>query len=91
MSIEFDPDKDKTNREKHGLSLQRAENLDLDEALTREDKRFDYGERRWVAIGPIDGQLHVLVYTLVGRKGQERVRAISLRLATEKETQLWLS
>jgi uncharacterized DUF497 family protein len=87
MAIEFDDAKDAKNRAKHGISLKRAEDMDIDEAVTREDARFDYGERRWVAVGPIDGQLYVLVYT----KKSAKVRAISLRPATEKETNLWLS
>lgn len=87
MALEFDPDKDEKNRAKHGISLKRAEDLDIKAALTREDTRFDYGERRWVAIGPIEGQLYVLVYSKAGSK----VRAISLRLATPKETKLWLT
>ena len=84
--MEFDPEKDKKNLAKHGISLVRAADLDLDQALVREDTRFDYGERRWIAIGPIDGALYVLVFT---RRPQ--LRAISLRPANEKETKLWLS
>lgn len=90
MAIEFDPDKDAKNIAKHGLSLKRAEDLDITQALSRKDTRFDYGEERWVSIGPIDGQLYVLVWTLKGAAQRPRVRAISLRPATPKEQELWL-
>ena len=91
MTIEFDPVKDDKNREKHGISLQRAEDMDIGAALSRVDNREDYGETRWVSIGPIDGQLYVLVWTLKGTEKEPVVRAISLRPATEKEEALWLS
>ncbi|HKR87894.1 MAG TPA: BrnT family toxin, partial [Phenylobacterium sp.] len=85
MKIEFDPDKDEKNRKKHSIALQRAEDMDIHQALTREDTRFNYGERRWVSIGPIDGQLYVLVWTLQGTRTRPVVRAISLRPAEPKE------
>jgi uncharacterized protein len=85
MAIEFDPDKDERNKEKHGISLRRAEDLDIHAALTAKDERFDYGEDRHVAIGPIGGEIYVLVYTWRGSK----VRAISLRRASEKEQNRW--
>lgn len=56
MEIEFDPDKDAINRRKHGLSLADAALIDLDRAAIVEDRRFDYGERRFLAYAPIRGQ-----------------------------------
>ncbi|MDE2486258.1 MAG: BrnT family toxin [Alphaproteobacteria bacterium] len=85
MAVEFDPAKDKRNREKHGISLERAEDMDIGLALTARDDRIDYGEDRYIAIGPIAGELHVLVYTWRGSS----VRAISLRLASAKERKRW--
>jgi uncharacterized protein len=46
-----------------------------------EDRRKDYGERRWVALGSIGDRVYVVVYTR--RAG--RVRVISLREANRKE------
>ena len=91
MAVEFDPEKDAKNLAKHGISLKRAEDLDVARALSRRDTRFDYGEDRWVSIGPIDGELYVLVWTLTRTTRNPKVRAISLRRATPKEQTLWLT
>jgi len=77
VPIEFDPDKDAINRDKHGVSLARAAEM---EVLVRfVDPRFQ--ELRLRAYGYIDGLSYCLAYTL--RNG--RVRAISLRRAHAKE------
>ena len=81
MRIEFDPDKDALNREKHGLSLADSEQLDLAAAAVIADLRYNYGEARFQAYGRIDGRLHVLAFTMRG----DTVRAISFRKANQKE------
>jgi uncharacterized DUF497 family protein len=81
MKIEFDLDKDEANRAKHGISLVAAEQIDLDQAVRIEDRRFDYGETRLIAYGPIDGRLHCVWYTLRG----DVVRIIGLRKANDRE------
>jgi uncharacterized DUF497 family protein len=55
--------------------------LDLDQAFTLADERFDYGETHFRAFGPIRGRLHVLVFTMRGQV----LRAISLRRANATE------
>jgi uncharacterized protein len=79
MKIQFDPIKDATNIEKHGVSLARA--VDLELLSVKQDERFDYGEMRFRAWGLIDEQAYCLAFTT--REGT--VRAISLRRAHEKE------
>jgi len=81
MGVAFDPEKDARNIAKHGISLERAEEMDMAAALVRKDDRFDYGETRYVAFGEIDDTLHCLVFTFRG----SRVRAISLRKANKRE------
>jgi uncharacterized DUF497 family protein len=81
MGIAFDPEKDAINIAKHGISLARAEEMDMSAALVREDDRFDYGETRYIAFGDIDAALHCLVFTF----RDSEVRAISLRKANKKE------
>jgi uncharacterized protein len=81
MGVAFDPEKDARNIAKHGISLARAEGMDMAAALVREDDRFDYGETRYVAFGEIDDTLHCLIFTFRG----SRVRAISLRKANKRE------
>jgi len=58
-----------------------AERFDWSTAIEAEDTRFDYGEVRWVALGFIDNQLFVLVYT----PRNATIRIISLRKATKRE------
>jgi uncharacterized DUF497 family protein len=81
VSVVFDPDKDRANRQKHGLSLDRAREMNFETAVFVADDRKNYGERRYQAFGLIGGRLHVLIYTMRG----DVLRAISLRKANRKE------
>ncbi|MDR2220709.1 MAG: BrnT family toxin [Methylobacillus sp.] len=82
MDIEFDPEKDAINQARHeGVSLVKAEGFDMDTALVTYDDRAAPQEDRWVAIGFIEAELHVLVFT--ERAG--RIRPISLRKADKSE------
>jgi uncharacterized protein len=77
--VDFDPAKDAKNIRKHGISLTRF--ADMTGHMFVEDERFDYGERRFLVFGAIDGRLHVAVLTY---RGQDE-RIISLRRANQKE------
>jgi hypothetical protein len=77
----FDPAKDVANREKHGVSLNLAGRIIEAATATFLDRRFDYGEDRFVSFGYVEGRLHVAVWT--ERDGA--VRAISVRKANQKE------
>jgi hypothetical protein len=79
MIIEYDPAKEEANIQKHGISLERAGDIDILALL--EDDRNAYGEIRYRAWGLIDDQPHCLAFTY--RDGH--VRAISLRRAHRKE------
>ena len=81
MQFEFDEAKSVRNRETRGIGFERFGALDTERAISVEDLRADYGERRVRIYGPIDGQLHVAVVTYRG----ERVRVISLRRANRRE------
>ena len=81
MRVEFDPAKDRRNRTKHGVSLERAIEFDLEQSLVEVDDRHAYGESRWTAYGELDGRLYVLVFTLRAQV----TRVISLRKANERE------
>ena len=76
---DFDPAKDAINLSKHGVSLARWGELEI-QAIAPDD-RFDYGEPRYRAYGLIDGTAYCLVFTI--RRGQ--YRPISLRRAHAKE------
>lgn len=85
MDIEFDPAKDRLNREKHGLSLAEAQRFEWETTFWQVDNRADYGETRYLAIGYIGQRLHVLVYT---DRGKVR-RVISLRKANSREEETY--
>jgi uncharacterized DUF497 family protein len=75
--IEFDPNKDASNIEKHGVSLSRSADMEVLAVIA--DERFS--EPRYRAYGLIDGVAHCLAFTMRGNV----VRAISLRRAHAKE------
>lgn len=81
MQLEFDPAKNARNIRERGISFERFADLDLETALSVEDNRVDYGERRVRILGHIDGLVHVAVITLRG----DKVRVISLRRANRRE------
>ncbi|MBP7476719.1 MAG: BrnT family toxin [Pyrinomonadaceae bacterium] len=81
MQIEFDPDKDAANIEKHGVSLAFATELDWDEAFVWIDERFAYGEMRMIALAP---STQILYYVAFVDRGSRR-RIISLRKANRRE------
>ena len=81
MKIEFDPEKNRANINKHGVSFAEAKIFDFDNSIIAEDERREYGETRYIAIGILRHRLHVMVFTLV----KDGVRVISLRKANSRE------
>ena len=81
MEIEFDPEKDRTNRKEARRLACAAADINLDEAIVLEDRRFDYGETRFLAYAPINGRFHVLWFTMRG----STIRVIGLRKANDRE------
>lgn len=82
MEYEWDPAKSRRNAQKHGCGFEIAAELDWSEALEVLDDRFDYGEERWLALGPIGGKLFAMAFS---PRGENRARIISLRPATRNE------
>jgi uncharacterized DUF497 family protein len=82
LEIEFDSDKNIANVAKHGVDMAAAAEFDFETAETWTDTRKRYRERRNIAVGFIGRRLHVLVFTMRGRK----LRVISLRKANRKES-----
>lgn len=79
--MDKDPEKERRNLAVRGLSLDLAEELDWATALIWEDRRKDYGERRYCVLGFIEDRLYSVVFT--PRNGKPRV--ISLRKANKRE------
>lgn len=87
MEYEWDPAKSRQNLEKHGCDFECVIGFDWSEALEALDDRFDYGEERWLALGPIDGKLYAMIFS---PRGENRVRIISLRPATRNERKAYV-
>ncbi len=83
MQITYDPNKDLTNLEKHGISLAEAERIEWGSAMECLDDRQDYGEERYIGFGFIGDRLYCVVY--VDRDDGRRI--ISLRRANQREVQ----
>jgi uncharacterized protein len=80
--ISFDPAKNERNVASRGISFEVAEQFEWDTAMIAEDRRKEYGERRFQALGFIAGRLHAMVFTPRGGK----IHVISLRKANRRET-----
>ncbi len=63
VRVHFDPAKNERNIRERGLSFEAAVTFDFETALVYVDERRDYGEARYVALGLLDGRLHVLCLT----------------------------
>jgi uncharacterized protein len=81
MDITYDPEKSARNVAERGLPFSLVEAFEWDGAVVVEDVRFDYPERRYQALGTINGRLHMLVFTLAAHT----LRVISLRKANSRE------
>ena len=79
MEFEWDPDKQASNLQKHGIDF-------VDAALLFERPRVEWrsdrgGERRWQTTGELEGRLITVIYT----RREGRLRIISARRARKNE------
>jgi len=81
MKIEFDPNKSEKNGKERNLSFDRAVEFDWASALIIPDGRKDYFEERYVAVGYLDGRLHIICFTPI----KNGMRIISFRKANKRE------
>ena len=83
IEFDWDEDKNRRNRGKHGVSFERARSVFTDSfAQESHDDRDDYGEERWLTVGIAQGELLAVVNIQSGN----RYRLISARKATRRET-----
>lgn len=86
MRYSFDPAKRASNLKKHGFDLADARKvIESGDTVTFEDRRFDYGEERFVTLGPLDA---VLV-AIVTAETENEIRIISMRKADRHEQGLF--
>ncbi|HPG39675.1 MAG TPA: BrnT family toxin [bacterium] len=81
MQYEWDENKRLANLERHRVDFCSVVDFQWDTAIEARDDRFEYGEERWVALGFIERELFVLVYTI----RSQIIRIISLRKANKRE------
>lgn len=81
MKIEFDPAKSEKNEKERGLPFLLIAEFDWETARFGRDRRRDYGEPRFKALGYLMGWLHVVIFT--PKPGG--IRVISLRKANRRE------
>jgi uncharacterized protein len=82
VKIEFDPAKRENILFRRGIDLATAGELLAGKCLTDADDRFDYGEDRWISVGPLSGEIVACVWT---DRGDEVVRVITMWKATARE------
>jgi len=90
VKFEWDDAKDRINQQKHGVSFAEARRLfesDVDYLEIFDAEHSDV-EDRFIAIGPIDRGLLVVVYT---ERDEELIRIIGARLANKREQSLYHS
>lgn len=81
MKITFDPEKRKVTLDQRGLDFDDAADLFSAVHFTRLDQRYDYGEDRYISVGPIGHETVVVVWT----QRDESRRIISMRKADRDE------
>ena len=88
MEFEWDPDKNRTNQRKHGLSFEEAVRVfdAADEAMELFDERHSDIEERFITIGPVRGGLVLVVWT---ERVDDIIWVISARWATPRERDLY--
>lgn len=85
MKITFDPSKRDLTLRHRGLDFARTGEVFAGLTATIVDKRFDYGETRFITAGHLDGRLVVMVWT--PRVGVRHI--ISMRHCHAKEEEIW--
>lgn len=81
MAYEWDEAKRESNIRFHDVDFAAVAAFGWEVSRTLQDTRHEYGEDRFISVAPIEGRLHVMVWTPRG----ENVRVISLRKANSRE------
>jgi len=86
LSFEWDPEKDRSNQRKHGISFQEASTVFQDEnALVIDDPEHSETEERFIILG-YSIRANLLVVCHCYRSSESVIRIISARKATRNET-----
>ena len=84
MRFEWDPEKDRANQAKHGVSFEEASELFSggEDFLEIYDATHSFDEDRFIAIGSTSSGVLVVVYT---ERRDDVIRILSARKATRPE------
>ena len=63
MGFQWDGAKSASNDAKHGVSFLQAAQIFRGRVLKAQDRRRDYGEERFIALGVFDGEVLRVVFT----------------------------
>lgn len=77
----WDENKNQENRAKHGYDFRDVDTVFAGDCVTYRDRRFDYGEERFITLGLLEGRVIVIAHTQRG----ENTRIISMRKANRRE------
>lgn len=84
----WDDAKRRENLDKHGIDFQDAEEIFAGYTVTAEDARESYGERRFLTLGLLHGEVVSVTHT---PRGDEDDHIISIRKATKHEARFYFS
>lgn len=85
INFEWDGNKDRINRQKHGISFEEAKSVFHDEeALVIDDPEHSQGEERFIILG-LSAKANLLVVCHCYRASETVIRIISARKATKTE------
>jgi hypothetical protein len=74
------------NLKKHGYDFDDASQvIESDQTVTFEDRRFDYGEQRFITLGMLRGS----VVAIATAETDEEIRVISMRRAEHHEEEIY--
>ena len=85
MKVVWDEAKHRANLRKHGFDFADAVQVLAGITCTIEDRRFEYGERRFITLG----MLHDTVVVMAHTESPATIRIISMRKATRHEQILY--
>ena len=88
MRFDWDPEKEKANLDKHGVSFEDAAAFlsSSEDYLEIYDEAHSQDEDRFIAIGPVVARIIVVVYA---EWPEDTIRLISARAATRQEIRLY--
>lgn len=86
MRYTHDAKKRTANLKKHGYDFKdAAQVIEGSDTITFEDRRFDYGEQRFITLGMLCGELVVIATA----ETDEEIRLISMRKAERHEEEIY--